>query len=372
MFQSSPNLLILSLAYPPATGGCATYTQLLTKGLIKEGFLGNIIVLVEGYPDSSKSEILNKGQLKIIRLFPFHSELSRRNINKYFKYIYQNFQLLSLPFLLKKYQIDLMLVHTHYYYSPSFLPLIIKLIRKFAAIKLIADVRDPKLSLKQVSVLKDYDKIICCAENVLNHLSSDLSIKSKLNLIPIPFEINQPCLKASDSYLNSLNLKENSYLFSAGGILAEKNIHFTLKVVKILQELGYNLPLVVAGKKKSWTQNCQEATDLGYLKYIGVIPHKNVLKLASKAALVLNLSQIESPSRYILEAIAVGAKVLLPPNIPEFLRSDPDKIVQSDDPQKVAQQIINLLEDPQYKINYNLDNHSLNQVISQYLNLFSL
>jgi glycosyltransferase involved in cell wall biosynthesis len=219
--------------------------------------------------------------------------------------------------------------------------------------------------------LYNYDKIICSAQNVFNYLVTDHNLKKKLTMISIPLEVTIYPSSNSDHWLKKFKLTDYSYLFSAGGILAEKNFNFTLDVVKTLQEMGYHFPLVVAGKNKDWNQKCRQGSQEGWLKYIGVIPHEAVLKLAKKAALVLNLSKIESPSRYILEAIAVGTKVLLPPNIPEFLASDPDKVVNSNDPHKVAQQIIELLQDENYQINYSLENHDINKIIPDYLKCFS-
>ncbi|MGK7933078.1 MAG: glycosyltransferase family 4 protein [Microcystaceae cyanobacterium] len=371
MKPTPPNLLILSLAYPPATGGCASYVQVLGNGLAEQKFFNQIVVLVEKYPNFPSHESFYQGKLKIIRLFPFHSELSRRNFWKYLKYFYQNLQFLCLPFLIKKYKIDLMMVHTHYYYSPSLLPFIIRVTQKFLSLKLIADVRDPKLPDNKFFLLHHYDKIICSAQNVFNYLATDSILKQKLTMIPIPLEISVPSEVETNNILDDFDLTEKSYLFSAGGILAEKNLDFTLDVIQSLQKMGCKFPLVIAGKNKDWNQKCCLATEEGWLKYIGVISHKAVLQLAQKSALVINLSTIESPSRYILEAIAVGAKVLFPSNIPEFIQSDPDKVVHSDDPEQVAQQIITLLQDKNDKISYNLENHSIEQIIPLYIKCFA-
>jgi glycosyltransferase involved in cell wall biosynthesis len=188
MTPNHPNLLILSLAYPPATGGCASCTQILANHLAKEDCFNQIVVLVEQYPYYPRHESFHQGKLEIIRLFPFHSQLSRRNLWKYFKYFYQNLQFSTLPFLIKKYKIDLMMVHTHYYYSPSLLPLIIKIIKRFSSLKLVADVRDPKWLHPQFSLLYNYDKIICSAQNVFNYLATDHNLKKKLTMISIPLE----------------------------------------------------------------------------------------------------------------------------------------------------------------------------------------
>ncbi len=365
------NLLMLTLAYPPASGGASIYTQLLAEGLLKQEFLGKIVVLVERYPNFPKKEISYNQRLYLLRYFPFRSELSRSNPLRYVKYFYQNLQFFLLFYWIAKFKITHLLIHCHYYYSPSLLPLTIKFIQKIFKTKLILDVRDPKLSKAKFSQVCLYDKIICCSRNIYNYLAQDSLLVPKLSLIPVPFQSITTHQSSIKYYQNKYQLTHQCYLFSASGILQEKNLDFTLKVMQELKNMQPELILVIAGVEKDKSEQYQSAIKTGLVKYIGVIPHEAVFALAASAEIVINFSKIESPSRYILEAIAVGSKVLLPPNVPEFVASDPDKIVQSDNPKEVAQQIVTLLQTPNYRLNYNLDIHSLDNVIPQYLNLFS-
>ncbi len=371
MATHQQNLMLLTLAYPPASGGASIYTQLLTKGLLQQDFRGKIVVLAEAYPRLPQQEILLNQRLYLWRIFPFRSELSRKDIQRYFKYLYLNVKFLNIFNLITKFEITHLIVHCHYYYRPSILPLLIRWLKMTTSIKLILDVRDPKLSKETFSQIYLFDNIICSSQNVYQHLTQDQQLIPKLRRIPIPFQLNSNLGHLSRETITSFHLENQPYLFSASGILQEKNLNFMLKTMAEIRLLDPHLILVIVGVNKDWNSVCDLAVQKGLIKYLGVVSHEMIFCLAKQAEMVINLSKIESPSRYILEAIAVGTKVLLPANVPEFMDADPDKVVRFDDPQKVAKQIINLLHNKHYKLNYNLKTHSLDQIIPQYLKLLS-
>lgn len=367
------NLLIIAPGYPPATGGAATYTNLLVNGLLEQGFSGKIVVLTEAYPGYPKKEVLWNGKLHILRLFPFRSQMlrSKKKIVRYLKYTYQNLQFFLLPIIVKQFQITHILIHSSLHNYLSLISIAVKLTEQTSAVKLIADVRDLYLPVSKFEELYIYDTIVCSSENVYNHLSQNKILQKKLCVIPIPLKITYPPTQLVKNTQAKFELTGKRYIFSANGVIKEKGIYLTLEVVKKLKASGENLILVVAGKNKDWNFECQEADESGLLKYIGIIPNDEVFALCKGAELVINLSTIESPSRYSLEAIAVGAKVLLPSGVPEFDRACPEYVKDSDNSEQLAQQILQIIKKENHHCNYDLKVHMPENVIPKYINLLN-
>lgn len=366
------NLLIVTPVYPPAIGGGAMYTQVLVNELLEQGLVNSVVVLTENHPDCPRGvQVLQAGRLHLVRLFPFRAGVASKDLLRYFKYGYQNLQFLLIPLMAHHYKITHIFVHSYFQNYLSSIGLAVKLSSYTRKVKLIADIRDPKLPVTKLHRLYQYDDIICCSEGIYKHLSQNALISRKLKVIPIPISVSTPTSEDVETCKARFGLSSKKYIFNANGISKEKGIELTIEVVKRLRAQGEAVVLVVAGKKRDWNSSYEEVVNTGLLKYVGVLPNKDVLALSKGATLVINLSSVEGMPRSSLEAIAVGARVVLPPSVPEFDRSCPEDVAVSNCPIELASQALSILRQKHYHSNYDIGAHSPEKVIPKYLQLLN-
>lgn len=365
------NLLIITPLLPPAVGGGGIYTELLTHGLLQQDYECRIIILTESYPGFPSEEISENGRLIVKRIFPFRAGVSNKEWNRYLKYAYQNLQFYSLQSLIQKYEVTNVLIHSSFHnYFSVLTKRFLKFLKKTTNVQLISDVRDPKLPRNKFYRLYPYDHVICCSINVYDHLAQDSELLSKLVYIPILVDIQIPTTSQIDECKKKYCLNNKNYIINNSGISKEKGIDLLIDVVYKLREMDEDIILAVSGKRRDWSANHQRTFDEGILCYLGTIPHSDALCLSAGSSIDINLSTVDSMPRASLEAIAVGAKVILPQGVPEFQQSCPENIVSSNSSEVIALQIRKILTKEKYKLNFDIDLHSSKKIIPQYLKLF--
>ena len=67
----------------------------------------------------------------------------------------------------------------------------------------------------------------------------------------------------------------------------------------------------------------------------------------------------------------VGAKVLLPQGVPEFDAACPQYVARSDNLDELTQQVLKILRETNFHLEYDYSVHSPEQVIPLYVNLFN-
>jgi len=372
MKDNTTKVLIVTPLILPSVGGGAIYTKILTSGLIEKEYADNVVVLTEKHPSCPSIEYKNDAQIINLRYFPFRAGVKGKDLTKYVKYVYQNVQFFLIFYLIKKYDITHIIIHSYFHNYPSIMDKIIYLLSKLSKIKLIADVRDPRLPKRRFKKLYYYDNIICCSENVYQRFEFDTNLKSKLTLIPIVIDI--PKITHKDKINNVLSVYQLSgkrYLFNGSGIDQKKGIHKALSVVEELRKYGEDISLVIAGKKRDWDTRCQKASDSGILQYLGTLPHNDVLALATGSVMDINLSIVDSMPRHSLEALASGARALFPYGIPEFERTCHEYVAVSNNPVEIAVQIKKLINENNYCCKYDFKIHYKDNVLAQYAELLS-
>lgn len=365
-------LLVVTPLLPPAPGGGGIYTQLLVNGLLDRQFVDYVAVLTEKHPECPDAESIRDGCLNILRRFPFRAGMSGRTFLRYFHYLLQNLYFLTIPWTAYRLRVSHLLVHSSFHNHPNLMWLTVRVMRVFmSSITLIADVRDPKLPKSRFSEITSYHYVVCCSENVFQHLATRSSLIDKLVTIPIVIDIKKPSDQEVLECKKRYELESVRYLFNGSGISKEKGIDQTLEVVKLLRDMGENVCLVVAGRKRDWSKRHDDAVRSGALRYVGTIPHRDVFSLASGAEIDVNLSRssVDSMPRATLEALVAGAKVLLPKGIPEFDRDCPTYVVASDDPTEIAKQMQDIISKSQFP-SYDMKPHSPDNVLAQYDALF--
>ena len=283
------NLLIVTPLMPPAVGGGGVYTTLLAHELLDRHLFEKVLVVTEKFPNQPGDDYQRHGRLYIKRLFPFRCGVPKKDWTSYIKYAYQNLQFYQITDLIRQHDINSLMVHNYFH---NYVSLMGWFVRRFLAknsLKAICDVRDPRMSRKDFKRIYPYQKIICCSENIFQHFSQDPNLKEKLLLIPIISEISKPTSQEIKRCKVKYQLESVPYIFSSSGVYADKGTDTSLAIVQRLRSLGENYTLVIAGKKRDWTSGYQNAVDVGVLKYLGTIPHPEVLALTAGASINIHI-----------------------------------------------------------------------------------
>ena len=354
-------LIIITPIFLGSGTGAATYYYLLAKELQHQDI--NLTII------SEKTNMeTNLENCEYIGLFPTRSGKQKQIIKDIIGYAWQNLQYLRLPNLIQERQPNAVLVHTSFYNFPGIFPQVMKraIAQKKPKPKYIADVRDVLLPLKQIKYLSQYDRVIACSENVRDRLISGGLNREKITYIPIPQESISVNSVEVDQLLKQLGLDQTPYIFYAGMIKEIKAVDLLLEAfTQFVRPNHPSIQLVLAGYIKTTNPQIINLLQSKNVHYLGNRNRTEIIKLIAGASLCINLSPNESISRSSLEALALKRPVLLPPNIPEYMRYCPDFVVNSRDPKVIGEQIIKALSKPEIPA-YPIEQHLPETVIKQY------
>lgn len=365
MFQKQVSILT-PIFYGSGTGA-AVYYHLLAQSLHNKSIDLTII--------SEKTHLRpNLDNYDYLGLFPTRAGKKKQLLKDFIGYAWQNLQYLKLLHIFQQKQPNAILVHTSFYNFPGIFPQVMEraIAQKLPYQKYIADVRDVLIPLKQVQYLSQYDQVIACSENVFQHLSLGGLKQEKITYVPIPQEQISVNQTEVDQLLSQLELTETPYIFYAGMIKEVKAVDLLLE--SFTQFVSPQVPefkLVLAGYIKTTNSRLLQRLEANHVYYVGNLKRSEILNLMAGASLCINLSPNESISRSSLEALALKRPVLLPPNIPEYMRYCPDFVVSSRDPKKVAERIIQALSEKTVP-NYPIEQHLPESVIKKYQSVLGL
>lgn len=363
---------VLTPSYAPAPGGAANYYSLLAEHLARDSANEFVEVVTEQYPGQSLRLVNHDGKLIVRRCFNYRAGRAVRDWRSYVDYASQCLSLSRVGNLLRP-DLDVILVHAQFHYNPTLLNMGIRALRRTRnnRIRLILDVRDPLMSPNKISSADLYDDIICCSRNTLDHMKRVVGTSRPTHLIPIPFQPPQIDRNRENEVCRKYGLENKDFLLATNGMQRSKGVDLCLEVTRALQERWPGITLVVAGRRRDWDAKYETAQRRGLLRYIGMVPNRDLLTLAAKSKLHINPSPIEGLPRASLEAIAVGAPVLLPPNVPEFEESVPELIAHSIDLKKLAAQAARIIERGETAKAYPVERHYIHNVLREYIDLFS-
>jgi glycosyltransferase involved in cell wall biosynthesis len=325
------HLSIIAPYYVPAPGGAARYYSALSASLLEHGIVQSVEIYTEAFPGMPRVETAQGGRLTIRRVFPYRAGNLGMSRGAALLYIYQNLLLSTLGLRIPA-RDRVVLVHGYFHNRPGLVSLVPLVYRRRGggSSPIIVDLRDPKLPRWAFKTLYAYDAVICCSENIRDLISTDNRLARMSEVIPIPLEVRRPSDEEIDGVLAKYGLQRGSYVYSANGVQADKNIDEILGLVQGLRARGRDLTLVVAGRRRDWGSQHDSAQAQGELQYLGLVSHGESLALSSGSALVPIVSPtVEGMPRSALEALAVGVPVLLPKNVPEFRRCCAEQIVES-------------------------------------------
>lgn len=334
--RSNLDLLIVTPLFFGDASGAAVYYNLLTQHLIERGVdIGVVSDMMQGSFQGS-----------YIPLFPARCGLNKNIARDYALYALQNWRYLALPRIINNYKSDSLLIHSSFYNMIGIFPAVLKHILKKRANRInILDVRDRLMPPSAVKHLDQYDRVIACSDNVAAFLIQSGLSADKLTSIPVlqePIAVDQD---ESRRFVESLGIIPGRYIFYAGLVKEEKGVDLLLEA--FVQQVRKALPdisLVISGLLKTTSAKMVHLLGEDGVKYIGNRNRREVLQLMSQSCLCVNLSPIEGFPRSCLEALALNRHVLLPPNIPEFMKYCPESVVTERTPEAVAQRMIQAIE----------------------------
>ena len=307
------NVLILTPLYPPAVGGAATYFGDVVPLLAQFSDIGNLIVLTEKLPGQPRETVT--GKLKIFRYLPARVSQPQkswmRHVSSYI--LTQLWFVIYLPALLRRHDIGLLHFHTRYRGRLFFGTL------RRCHIPIVADLRD-KMAVPQ-QLAKVASRLMCCGESVWQFATDGGFPKHKTALIPIPFQ-PPPRLdrKIVHEIVQGYKVDQSPYVLFVGDITHNKGVWDLLDAFQNRDASLPDMQLVLAGINREGPHFLQRLQQIPDVTYLGHVSRSDVLALMQGAEIVALPSRSEGLPRVILEALAMGTKVICPPDIPEFER----------------------------------------------------
>lgn len=369
--------MILTPVMPPAPGGGGVYTHTLSEALVRSK--RDVVVITERYPGRGSVSCIHETQGRradVIRALPWRAGRARVDWRSYADYALQNWRLYSilsssrLRAAVARRERCVVLVHASLIYRPNLLmPALVSLKAECGdRVRLVADVRDPAATLKHRTVLDQFDAVVASSWSVAAHLEA-LGVRAPIRHVPIPLAIPDEISKAHGAArAERYGLTPGRYVFSPNGTSRRKG-HAALRdaVIQLRRTTAPDLQLVVAGRRRDWTGEDDRACAAGAMRFLGALPHTDVLQLAKAAYVTATPSPVEAPSRAALEALAVSGPVVLPP-IPEFAEIAPERVAWSMDPEGLTAAIERASANTA-PIAYDLSQHAPSKVVHRYLEL---
>lgn len=358
------HLVIITPIFPPATGGAATYYAMLAQALVERQVVRRVTVLTEKFPGEPDRAEVHAGRLVVVRRFPFRAGGTTGRWQALWRYALQNLDYARLPGLFRRWGADAVLVHTGFHNRFNLLaPVVRRLSRQ---VLMIGDVRDHLLPAQRLPVLEHYRHLIACSENVAAHLQRHGPLRERITRIPIPQETLVIGAPQAEAALAAHGLQPHGYLLFAGLLKTGKGVDRLLDAYRAFRRLRPDPPdLVLAGMVKDAALADLAGREAGVRK-LGPVPRNQLLALMQQAALNVNLSPAEGMPRASLEALALGARVILPPGIPEFEQHCARWVAGRDsDAQTLALQFCDALDNPP-PTHYPIAQHGMDQLLPRY------
>jgi len=330
--------------------------------------IASLSIVTEQRPDSDSSVLHTPANVELIRAFPFWYEKRGPFVVRLLGYALQNLQYFRLQERLPD-DLDVLIVHAGLVRYVSALPIVLQGMRKSnPGIRLVADVRDPVFNEQTFSRLGIFDALICCSDNIIASLEDDPRLASRLHKIPVLFECSKPDKQLVRTVLLKHGLHEGQYILFTNGLVEKKGYRTALQMAEQLWIEGSRRPLVIVGRAQVDGHALRGVQKQEYVRYLGIVPHAEVLALAKGAALHLTVNDVEGMPRGCLEAIAVGTPVLVPNNIPEFASNCPRNLIRSTAPKPLAAQADEVISSRRL-CQYDLAQHQPQMVARLYVEL---
>ena len=307
------NILILTALYPPAVGGAASYFGSIVPRLVQRDEIEELIVLTERMPGLPRESRQNK--LWLLRCLPTRGSVPRRTwLMHALTYVMTQLWFMAfLPGLVKRRKVDLIHFHTRFRGRLFYAAL------RRAGVPVVADLRDKMTDPEHLIGIVDY--LLCCGEGVQRFAVEGGFPIEQTAMIPNAFEPPDIPLPSLVSDIRQrYRVRQGPYLLFVGDITYNKGVYDLLQAYQRWRLEHAQVQLVFAGVNREGNHFCAQVESMTGAMYLGHVPHRDALALMRGAEIVVLPSRSEGLPTVVLEAVALGTKVICPPGIPEFER----------------------------------------------------
>jgi len=353
--------LILTPLYPPAVGGAAIYFDGIVNRLTQYDEIEILFVLTEQM--SGQPCTLSRDKVRLLRWLPNRISNGRKPLSIHLAaYILTQLRLASLlPRLRHRYQIHLIHFHTRYRGR-----LFYNTLRR-ARVPIIADLRDKMTD--PAALVGVADRLLCCGEGVQQFAIARGFPAERTVLIPAALDLPVPQPQGEILSVRHRYNLEVPYLLFVGDITTNKGVYDLLNAYERWQTSHPDFHLVLIGINREGKRFLDRLQQTKRVIYLGHVPYSDALALIQGAEVVILPSRSEGLPTVILEAIALGRKVICPPNIPEFIRHCPAFVLSEVTPEAIASKLSQVL-DSNALPHYPLEVHKLERVVLQLLHIY--
>ena len=315
--------LIITALYPPAVGGAATYFGSVVPELARRlGYrdeIERLTVLTERMPGQPRQ--WTEGKLRVLRYLPNRISLQQRRWALHAAtYVWTQLWFATrLPGLVQHERIDLIHFHTRYRGRLFYASL------RRSGVPVLADLRDKMTTPAHLA--DTADRLLCCGEGVQRFATEGGFPADRAVLIPNAFDPPDiPSPAQVSETCRQYGLTE-PYLLFVGDITYNKGVYDLVEAYEHWKVEHPQVQLVYAGTNREGTRFLSRIERAPGVTYLGHIPRRDVLSLIRSAEILLLPSRSEGLPTVILEAVALGTKVVCPPGIPEFERHLPQFVL---------------------------------------------
>ena len=355
--------LIITALYPPAVGGAASHFGQIAPELARRDEIERVTVLTEVMPEQPGE--LCQGKLRVLRRLPTRISLPQRPwLWHALTYVLtQCWFAAHLPGLARRLGVDVIHFHTRYggrlFYSSL----------RRCGVPVIADLHDKMTDPLELVGLAD--ELLCCGEGVRRFALQARFPAERIVLIPIPFERPEiPLPGQVATARRRYGLGGARYVLFVGDVTRNKGVYELLEAHRRWRSDHPGVLLVLAGTNREGDRFLAEIEAEGDVVYLGHVPHVDALTLIRGAEMLVLPSRSEGLPRVMLEALALGTKVICPPNIPEFERHLPTSVLGRVQVDAIGEMLDRVWEDTQVPA-YPFDEHSLSRVVERVSDVYA-
>jgi glycosyltransferase involved in cell wall biosynthesis len=304
-------LMITTALYPPAAGGAAIYFGGLAPLLAERPEIERLVVLTERLPGQQRRETID-GVL-VLRRLPARVALPRCTwLGHAASYLLTQLRFaFFLPRLVSEYGVELLHFHTRFrgrlFYSAL----------RRSGVPIVADLRDKMTDPARLVGVAD--RLLCCSEAVRGFAVRGGFPADRTSLIPAGFW--QPSVRPPERVAAArrrYRLGDGPYVLFLGDVTAAKGVYELLEAYARWRKAHPDTQLVFAGVDWEGSNYLNRVAAVDGASYVGSVPHADALALIQGAEIVALPSRSEALGVVILEAVALGRKVICPPAVPEF------------------------------------------------------
>ncbi len=325
-------ILVLAPIYPPAVGGAATYFGGLLPTAARHPDIQAIHVITECFRGAPSSE--SDSRLSIARILPTRvGEPRRTRLGHATSYLGTQLWLAAnLRKRVRSTGSDLVHVHTRFRGRMFFSAL------ARCGVPIVADLRDRRTDLGPW--LRVADRLVCVIESVRDEAVAAGFPEGRTAVVRTPLIIPPSLLDdpkgAARATAERHGLGSAPYVLSVGDVAAHKGIPELVEGFGRWRAAHPEARLVVAGVNYGGPAMAAALDAAPGVIRLGPVEREEALALMAGAAIVIRPShRSEGLPRVIQEAVAMGAKVIAPPGVPEFDAAMPECVLDSVTPEAI-------------------------------------